>query len=135
MELAIYWQPGTTPVHKLSELYNCRLIVMSGFSYDGLRNKLEPGYGLIRQPIEIEQHRLGIAALQLDRGEYLLNYRHAMPPDSEQQLQFQVFSSIEVFLWLRKTLADSEQLIQQRDELLAGYAAAQTKTLPERRDQ
>ncbi|WP_333607980.1 substrate-binding periplasmic protein [Arsukibacterium sp.] len=122
MELAVYWRAGKTPVQQLADLYNSRLIVMTGFSYGGLREKIEPGYGLIRQLIEIEQHRLGMDALQLYRGDYLLNYRHAMPADSEQQLQFQVISRIEVFLWLRKSVADSDKLIQQIDALLASYA-------------
>lgn len=134
MELAIYWQPGTTPVQQLSELHNSRLIVMSGFSYGGLRATLEPDYGIIRHLIEIEQHSLGLTALQLNRGDYLLNYRHVMPADSEQQLQFHVISNFEMFLWLRKTLPCAEQLIQQIDALLAHYdaeAAAQPEKLIE----
>ena len=132
LELAVYWQPGTRPISQLNDLYNSRLIVMSGFTYGGLREKLEPGYGLIRELVEIEQHRLGLEALQLDRGEYFLSYRHAMPPDSEQQLNHHVLDSIEMFLWLRQALPDSELLIQQIDAQLARYIdEAQAAPLPE----
>ncbi|WP_372628103.1 hypothetical protein [Arsukibacterium sp.] len=132
MELAVYWQPGTRPIRQLNDLYNSRLIVMSGYTYGGLRKKLEPGYGLIRQLIEIEQHRLGIEALQLDRGEYFLSYRHAMPPESEHQLNYHILDSIEMFLWLRQALPDSEKLIKQIDAQLARYNdEAQAASLPE----
>ncbi|WP_290612235.1 hypothetical protein [Arsukibacterium sp. UBA3155] len=121
MELAVYWQPGTQPVRQLSDLNNSRLIVMSGYTYGGLREKLEPGNGLIRQLVQIEQHRLGIEALQLDRGEYFLSYRHAMPPESEHQLNYHILDSIEMFLWLRQALPNSGLLMQQIDALLERY--------------
>ncbi|MAD73216.1 MAG: hypothetical protein CML20_00150 [Rheinheimera sp.] len=121
MELAVYWQPGTQPVRQLSDLNNSRLIVMSGYTYGGLREKLEPGNGFIRQLVQIEQHRLGIEALQLDRGEYFLSYRHAMPPESEHQLNYHILDSIEMFLWLRQALPNSGLLMQQIDALLERY--------------
>lgn len=121
LELAVYWQPGTRPVRQLNDLYNSRLIVMSGYTYGGLREKLEPAYGLIRQLVEIEQHRLGIEALELDRGEYFLSYRHTMPADSEQMLNHHILDSIEMFLWLRQALPNSGLLMQQIDTLLARY--------------
>lgn len=123
MQLSAFWLGERKPVTRIGDLFGARVILMSGFSYGGIRHMLEPGYGVVREVVEVNQHELGIDALRLNRGDYLLNYKETATlalEDSElAAIQHSVLNRVDIHFLLRADLPGSEQLIQQIEAALA----------------
>ncbi|MDP4528516.1 transporter substrate-binding domain-containing protein [Alkalimonas delamerensis] len=122
MTLSAFWLGERPKVKQISDLFGSRVILMSGFSYGGLRPMLKPGYGVVREMVEVGQHQLGIEALQLNRGDYLLNYKEtatlALSADEAADVRHSVLSEIPVYFLLRADLPDSHALMQQIEQAL-----------------
>lgn len=122
MQLSAFWLGDRPPVRRIGDLYDARVILMSGFSYGGMRHMLEPGYGVVREVVEVNQHALGIDALLLDRGDYLLNYKETATLEVKDvelaAIQHSVLHQVDIYFLLRADLPDSERLMHQIEAAL-----------------
>lgn len=123
MQLSAFWLGDREPVTRVGDLFGSRVILMSGFSYGGIRHMLEPAYGVVREVVEVDQHALGIDALRLDRGDYLLNYKEtatlAVPEHEVAGIHYSVLNRVNIYFLLRADLPGSAQLMQQIETALA----------------
>ncbi|SEA22896.1 substrate-binding periplasmic protein [Alkalimonas amylolytica] len=123
MQLSAFWLGERSEVERVGDLFGSRVILMSGFSYGGMRNMLEPGYGVVREVVEVNEHALGIEALRLNRGDYLLNYKETatlqVAAEDVADIRHSVLSTINVHFLLRADLADSEALMHQIEQFLS----------------
>ncbi|MCC5827350.1 transporter substrate-binding domain-containing protein [Alkalimonas sp.] len=123
MQLSAFWLGERSEVERVGDLFGSRVILMSGFSYGGMRFMLEPGYGVVREVVEVNEHALGIEALRLNRGDYLLNYKETATlqsaVDDVADIHHSVLKTIDVYFLLRADLPDSEALMQQIDQFLS----------------
>ena len=124
MQLIIVWRQGTERVSSVDDLEGKRLVLLTGYTYAGLRTKFEK---IAKSAIEVETHDRAIGALKLKRGNYALLYETASTYSIAlgKQLDFetQVVSEVDLYFTLNKTVPDTEQLMQR---LEAGFLSYQT---------
>ncbi|MCH8538384.1 MAG: transporter substrate-binding domain-containing protein [Alkalimonas sp.] len=123
MQLSAFWLGEREPVTRVGDLFGSRVILMSGFSYGGIRHMLEPAYGVVREVVEVDKHGLGIDALRLDRGDYLLNYKETATLEVQEHeladINHSVLNRVDIYFLLRADLPGSAQLMQQIEAALA----------------
>ncbi|MEE2002295.1 transporter substrate-binding domain-containing protein [Alkalimonas sp. MEB108] len=123
MQLAAYWLDNRPAVERIGDLFGARVVLMGGFSYGGIRHMLEPDYGIVREVIEVHQHALGIEALRMNRGDYLLNYKETatlqLPENEAAAIHYRVLSTIDVHFLLRADLPGSEALMQKIEQFIS----------------
>lgn len=73
VQLSAWYIKGTPPLRHFDGLRDKVVILISGYTYGGLRQQLE-AMGDV-QVTEAPNHRSGIEMLKRDRGDYLMDYR------------------------------------------------------------
>lgn len=73
VQLSAWYVEGTPPLTHLDDLRGKMLIVISGYTYGGLLDRLKSDEEI--RITEAPNHRSGIDMLKRERGDYLLDYR------------------------------------------------------------
>lgn len=73
VQLSAWYVEGTPPLAQFKDLEGRRPIVIGGYTYGGLLNKLQAAKNV--EITEAPNHRAGIDMLKRNRGDYLLDYR------------------------------------------------------------
>lgn len=123
MQLNIVWLKSSQNVTSIEDLTGKRLVLLAGYTYGGLRSKLEKiasGY------VEVETHERAIGALKLNRGNYALTYKTAsalsIPKEEELGFANLVVADIDVHFILSASVPQAEVVMQR---LEAGFLAYQ----------
>ena len=123
MQLNIVWRKGTEKVSSMDDLEDKRLVLLTGYTYAGLRPKLEE---MAQSVVEVETHDRAIGALKLKRGSYALLYEtassHSIALGEQLDYDSLIVSEVDLFFTLTKSVPNAEQFMQR---LEAGFLAYQ----------
>jgi polar amino acid transport system substrate-binding protein len=75
IELRAYWQGQKPPIDKLVRLRGTRLILISAYSYAGIREYIMDKHNNISLAVDVEDHTRAMQALAIGRGDYMLGYK------------------------------------------------------------
>lgn len=122
MQLNILWLKGTDDITSVDDLKGKRLVLLAGYTYGGLRSKLEK---IASGFVEVETHERAIGALKLDRGKYALTYKTASAysiPKAEQ-LGFDnlMLEEIGVHFILSASVPEAKQVMQRLEQGFLEY--------------
>ena len=107
----------------MDDLEDKRLVLLTGYTYAGLRPKLEE---MAQSVVEVETHDRAIGALKLKRGSYALLYEtassHSIALGEQLDYDSLIVSEVDLFFTLTKSVPNAEQFMQR---LEAGFLAYQ----------
>ena len=117
VELYAYWIPEVAPaIKQLSDLDNQRLVLINGFQYASVRDKVEP-----KGVVGVEGHSRALQALKLKRADYLLGFERAINAllEDEPALSIEKLKIMQypIFLVLNRSYPDAENLINRIDKV------------------
>ncbi|XOZ35093.1 substrate-binding periplasmic protein [Halomonadaceae bacterium KBTZ08] len=121
LTLAVYRRKDTEPVSGIESLRGKRLVLMNGYSYSRLGERLEEASDAI-QTTEARTHKSALRMIQFGRADYLLNYM--TPADTTiarnklSGLRRDVLTRVDVHLYVSKAVPNARALAREWDQNL-----------------
>jgi polar amino acid transport system substrate-binding protein len=122
MQLRILWRTGTSPVSSVEGLTGKKLVLLKGYTYGGLRTKLEK---IAASNMSVENHNLAISALTLQRGDYALVYKtaseYSMTAIAQTDFEHAVLGEVDLYFILDRNVAQAEHIMQRLEQAYLRY--------------
>ena len=119
IELRAYWVGQKTEIKTPEDLIGQRVILLSAYTYGGLRAFFNDPANKVTVVANMEQHDRAFEALNLGRGDYVLDYtgpsRLALNDLTIDNLQSSVLSKLDVYFIIHKSVNDAKAIMQSLD--------------------
>tara|TARA_R110000737_G_scaffold61057_2_gene88007 strand:- start:8663 stop:9418 length:756 start_codon:yes stop_codon:yes gene_type:complete len=122
IQLRTLWRTGTKPVHSIEDLMAKRLILLRGYTYGGIRAKVEQ---ISENNFEVENHERALTALKFKRGDYAIVYKSAseysMSMAAKTDFEYSIIGTVELFFILNAKVPYAEQIMQRLEAAFLRY--------------
>lgn len=119
VELRAYWTGDKPAINKIEDLNGKRIILLSAYTYGGLRTHFFKPANEIEVVANLEKHDRAFEALRLGRGDYLLNYRGpsevTLKDTSINELQYSVITTLDVHFILSKRFDNAAEVMREME--------------------
>ena len=120
IELRAFWTGQTDPVRDKRDLIGKKLILMTAYTYGGLRKFFENPANDITIIANVEQHHRAFQALKVGRGDYLLDYRgpslRALNNMNVPDIKFSTLSTIDIYFVMHKSYPQAQNTINKMQQ-------------------
>ena len=120
VELRAYWTGKKPEIIHPSDLNGKKLILLTAYTYGGLRDYFQDPLNGISVVANIEQHHRAFQALKIGRGEYLLNYRGPATRSLQQidvpDLKFSPLKTIDIYFMINKGYQNAAAVMARMEE-------------------
>lgn len=117
MQLHILWRRGSPPVSSVEDLAGKKLVLLKGYTYGGIREKIEQ---ITASNMSVENHNRAISALKLQRGDYALVYRtaseYSMTAVAQTNFEHAVLGEVDLYFILDRNVAQAEHIMQRLEQ-------------------
>lgn len=117
IELRAYWLGEKPRISNLEDLFGHKVILISAFTYGGVRKFIDENPRLIKVGAIVESHQRGFDALIKSRGDYLLDYKQPAELLLKTQpiagLNHSAIQRYEIFYILNRRIKNAEQVMQK----------------------
>lgn len=122
LQLLILWRKDSPSVTSIDNLTGKRLVLLTGYTYGGLRTKLEKIAGNYN---EVENHSRAISALKFKRSDYALVYKtvseYNLMTTVQKDFDHVIVKEVELYLILNGKVDNAKQIMKRLETALLRY--------------
>ena len=119
IELRTYWQGEKKPINNAVELRGSRAILISSYTYSGIRDFITDEKNNIELAVDVEDHTRALQALILDRGDYMLGYKGPTEDALAELKVDKIYSSnlltMDMYFLISKSVENGQAIMDRLD--------------------